>query len=189
MEAEARNGLRRTVGLLMVVALLGLVSSGCARVQSHFALPDLAMGDPAFGPTIEAYTATRAHILLDGFGALQMPAAYRETMTKAGCEVATFRPLSPLISLSPFGFGRENNRSHRRILVVDGRVGFTGGVGVSPEWLGNGRKKGHWRQTDVRIEGPAVASLQSAFVENWPRRPATCSAGARTSRVQPRADR
>jgi cardiolipin synthase len=69
--------------------------------------------------------------------------------------------------LSPFGFGRENNRSHRRILVVDGRVGFTGGVGVSPKWLGNGRKKGYWRQTDVRIEGPAVASLQGAFVENW----------------------
>lgn len=59
MEAGARNGLRRTVGLLMVVALLGLASSGCARVQSHFALPDLAMGDAAFGPTIEAYTATR----------------------------------------------------------------------------------------------------------------------------------
>lgn len=59
MEAGARNGLRRTVGRLMVVTLLGLASSGCARVQSHFALPDLAMGDPAFGPTIEAYTATR----------------------------------------------------------------------------------------------------------------------------------
>jgi cardiolipin synthase len=227
MEAEARNGFRRTVGVLMVVTLLGLASSACARVQSHYALPDLAMGDPAFGPTIEAYTTTRvaggntvdlllngdeifpaildairsarstityaqyfyeqgempeqiaaalaercragirAHILLDGFGAFQMPAEYRETMAKAGCEVVTFRPLSPLVLLSPFGFGRENNRSHRRILVVDGRVGFTGGVGVSPKWLGNGRKKDYWRQTDVRIEGPAVASLQGAFVENW----------------------
>ena len=59
MEAEAWNMFRRTVGLLMTVALLGLSSSACARVQSHFALPDLAMGDPAFGPTIEAYTTTR----------------------------------------------------------------------------------------------------------------------------------
>ena len=88
-------------------------------------------------------------------------------MTSAGCEVITFRPLSPLVLLSPFGLGRENNRSHRRILVVDGRIGFTGGVGVSPKWLGNGRSKGLWRQTDVRIEGPVVASLQGAFVENW----------------------
>jgi cardiolipin synthase len=227
MEAQARHGCRRAIGLFMVVVALGLASSACARVQSHFALPDLAMGDPAFGPTIEAYTGTRvvggntvdvllngdeifpailaairsaestityaqyfyeqgempeqiavafaercragvrAHIRLDGFGSLLMPAKYREAMADAGCEVVTFRPLSPLVLLSPFGLGRENNRSHRRILVVDGRVGFTGGVGVSPKWLGNGRRKGYWRQTDVRIEGPAVASLQGAFVENW----------------------
>jgi cardiolipin synthase len=162
-------------------------------VSSHFALPDLAMSDPSFAPTIEAYTATRAargntvdlllngdqifpanldairsarttityaqyfyeegempqaiaealadgcragvraHVLLDGFGALPMPGAYRETMTSAGCEVTTFRPLSAVVLLSPFGFGKGNNRSHRRILVVDGRVGFTGGVGVSPK--------------------------------------------------------
>ena len=88
-------------------------------------------------------------------------------MTDAGCEVVIFRPLSLLVVLGPFGFGKDNNRSHRRILVVDGRVGFTGGVGVSPSWTGNGRTKDHWRQTDVRIEGPVVASLQGAFVENW----------------------
>ena len=88
-------------------------------------------------------------------------------MTRAGCQVFTFRPLSPLVALSPFGFGKSNNRNHRRILVVDGRVGFTGGMGVSPKWLGNGRTEGHWRQTDVRLEGPVVASLQGAFVESW----------------------
>ena len=59
MEAQARHGCRRAIGLFMVVVALGLASSACARVQSHFALPDLAMGDPAFGPTIEAYTGTR----------------------------------------------------------------------------------------------------------------------------------
>jgi cardiolipin synthase A/B len=109
----------------------------------------------------------RAHILLDGFGALAMPAAYRETMTQAGCEVATFRPLSPLTLLGVFGFGRDNKRNHRRILVVDGKIGFTGGSGVSPKWMGDGRMKGHWRDTDVRIEGPIVSRLQGAFVENW----------------------
>ena len=109
----------------------------------------------------------RGHILLDGFGALAMPAAYRETMTLAGCEVATFRPLSPLTLLGVFGFGRDNKRNHRRMLVVDGQVGFTGGSGVSPKWTGDGRTEGHWRDTDVRIEGPIVSRLQGAFVENW----------------------
>src|SRR5207248_892188 len=107
----------------------------------------------------------RAQVLLDAFGTLYIPAAYREAMERAGCEVSTFRPLNPF---AVFGYGKgNNNRSHRRILVVDGRIGFTGGVGVSPKWLGDGRKEGHWRQTDVRLEGPVVAALQSAFVENW----------------------
>ena len=109
----------------------------------------------------------RGHILLDGFGALAMPLAYRETMTQAGCEVATFRPLSPLTLLGVFGFGRDNKRNHRRILVVDGQLGFTGGSGVGPKWMGDGRTEGHWRETDVRIEGPIVSRLQGAFVENW----------------------
>jgi cardiolipin synthase len=109
----------------------------------------------------------RAHVLLDGFGTLQMPGEYRETMASAGCEVATFRPLSPFSVVAALGLGRANKRNHRRILVVDGRIGFTGGSGVSPKWMGNGRMEGHWRDTDVRVEGPAVAHLQGAFVENW----------------------
>ncbi len=109
----------------------------------------------------------RAHILLDGFGSLAMPAEYREVMKQAGCEVATFRPLSPLALLSPFGLGRDNKRNHRRILVVDGRVGFTGGSGVSQKWMGDGRTDGQWRDTDVRVEGPVVEFLQGAFAENW----------------------
>ena len=109
----------------------------------------------------------RGHILLDGFGTLTMPAAYHQTMTAAGCEVATFRPLSPLSLLAAVGLGRANKRLHRRILVVDGRIGFTGGSGVSPKWTGDGRTEGHWRDTDVSIEGPIVARLQGAFAENW----------------------
>ena len=212
--------------LLIGVTLLSLALASCARVQSHYLLPELAVSDPSFLLTLEAYTSPalegnavelllngdeifpaaleairsaretityeqyfyeegaiglevaealaercraglRVHILLDGFGTFLIPAEYLDSMKSAGCEVSTFRPLSPMLLLTPFGFGTSNNRSHRRILVVDGRVGFTGGVGVSPKWLGNGRKEGHWRQTDVRIEGPVVASLQGAFVENW----------------------
>jgi cardiolipin synthase len=106
----------------------------------------------------------RAHILLDGFGTLFMPPEYRQLMKDAGCELETFRPLNPL---NPFALRKVNNRNHRRILVIDGRVGFTGGSGVSAKWMGDGRTKGHWRETDVRVEGPVVESLQGAFAENW----------------------
>ena len=109
----------------------------------------------------------RAHVLLDGFGTLYMPARYVETMKTAGCEVATFRPLSPFSLFALVGYGKSNHRNHRRILVVDGEVGFTGGSGVAPKWMGNGRVKGHWRETDVRVEGLVVSSLQGAFAENW----------------------
>jgi cardiolipin synthase A/B len=223
--------------VLLGVALLGLAVASCARVQSHFELPDVAATDLSFLPTIEAYTSTatggntvalllngdeifpaqltairsaretisyaqyyyeestigaeiaealaercragvRAHVLLDGFGTLAMPAAYRETMTQAGCKVATFRPLSPLSLVAVLGLGRSNKRNHRRLLVVDGRVGFTGGSGIGPKWLGNGRTEGHWRDTDVRVEGPVVAKLQGAFVENWLEATGTVLGGA-----------
>jgi cardiolipin synthase len=100
-------------------------------------------------------------ILLDAFGALYMPAEYIDTMKKSGCHVQIFRPLSPV------AWNRANNRLHRRVLVVDGRVGFTGGSGVSRKWMGNGRVEGHWRDTDVRMRGPVVEYLQGAFAENW----------------------
>src|ERR1700730_754203 len=101
------------------------------------------------------------HVLVDGIGSLSMPAESRETLERAGCEFAIFRPVDlPTI-------GEVNNRNHRRILVVDGRIGFTGGSGASSKWMGNGRREGYWRQTDVRIEGHAVTDLQAAFAENW----------------------
>lgn len=103
----------------------------------------------------------RAHVLLDSVGTLAMPREYIEVMSKDGCQVVSFRPIGP------FGVGRANNRNHRRILVVDGRVGFTGGSGVSSKWMGNGRVADHWRDTDVQIEGPVVEYLQGAFAENW----------------------
>jgi cardiolipin synthase A/B len=103
-----------------------------------------------------------AKILLDGFGTLSMPREYVALVKDAGCHVATFRPLGRWFSI-----GRHNKRNHRRILVVDGRVAVTGGSGVSEKWMGNGRVDGHWRDTDVRIEGPAVHSVQGAFLENW----------------------
>jgi cardiolipin synthase len=102
-----------------------------------------------------------AHVLLDGVGTLQMPREYVELMEQGGCQVVSFRPVGPL------GIARVNNRNHRRILVVDGRIGFTGGSGISDKWMGNGRVADHWRDTDIQVEGPAVEYLQGAFAENW----------------------
>jgi len=106
-------------------------------------------------------TGVQVNVLLDAVGALAMPGELRTEMTTAGCRVATFRPLSP------FTIDRFNNRNHRRILVVDGVVGVTGGSGISGKWSGDGKHPGHWRDTDVRIEGPVVEQLQGAFAENW----------------------
>jgi cardiolipin synthase len=106
----------------------------------------------------------RTHLLLDSFGSLGMPGEYGEMLRSAGCHLVFFRPINPLKAEA---IGRANNRNHRRILVTDGTVGFTGGSGVSRKWMGDGRTEGHWRDTDVRIEGPAVQYLQGAFVENW----------------------
>jgi cardiolipin synthase len=101
------------------------------------------------------------HVLLDSVGTIAMPREYTDLMVRDGCQVVSFRPVGP------FGLGSVNNRNHRRILVVDGRVGFTGGSGVSDKWLGNGRVADNWRETDVKVEGPAVEYLQGAFAENW----------------------
>ncbi len=101
------------------------------------------------------------HVLLDGVGTTNMPRRYVQRLRDAQCDVRTFRPVRP------WALRRANNRNHRRILVVDGRVGFTGGSGLSEKWMGDGRTADHWRDTDVRLEGPAVQWLQAAFVENW----------------------
>ena len=103
----------------------------------------------------------KVSVLLDAVGSSDMPRQHRTMLQDAGCQLAWYRPLSPL------SIRRFNHRNHRRILVVDGRVGFTGGTGVGEQWTGDGRQPKHWRQTDVRVEGPIVRFLQSAFAENW----------------------
>jgi cardiolipin synthase len=104
----------------------------------------------------------RVHVLLDAHGADGLPKRYIEALKTAGCAIVPdFRPLQ-LWSLE-----RTNKRNHRRVVVVDGRVGFTGGYGVDDTWNGDGRTDGHWRETNVRLEGPIVQHLQEAFVEHW----------------------
>ena len=101
------------------------------------------------------------NVLVDAVGSHKMSRGVRDALRRAGCHFERFRPLNPL------NIRRVNGRTHRRVLVVDGRVAFTGGSGIGAKWTGNGRQPGHWRQTDVKVEGPIVRHLQGAFVDVW----------------------
>ena len=108
-----------------------------------------------------------AEILLDSHGSGKVPADIIATMKDAGCHVEYFRRIEADGIIFPWKLLRYNYRSHRRILVIDGRIGFTGGYGISEAWTGNGRTPEHWRDTNARIEGPVVRFLQAAFAESW----------------------
>lgn len=101
------------------------------------------------------------HVTIDWAGSVRMDGALIDTMRRAGVQVHKYRPLRW------YNIGRMNNRTHRKLLVVDGCIGFTGGVGIADQWKGRAGDPEHWRDTHYRIEGPAVAQLQAAFNDNW----------------------
>jgi cardiolipin synthase len=109
----------------------------------------------------------QADILLDSHGSGSTPAEILGLMRDAGCHVEFFRRVEAPSIIFPWKLLHNNYRSHRRILVIDGKIGFTGGYGISDSWTGNGRTEEHWRDTNARIEGPAVKFLQAAFAESW----------------------
>jgi cardiolipin synthase len=101
-------------------------------------------------------------VLLDALGSGgKLKSADRRRMTDAGVVLEFFHPLRPWM------LDAVNHRTHRRVLVVDGRVGFTGGAGIADEWQGNADAPDHWRETQVEVRGPVVAQLQASFQENW----------------------
>ena len=100
-------------------------------------------------------------VMLDWAGSIKMDDALLEQIKAAGVEVHQYRPLKW------YNLGRLNNRTHRKLLVVDGRVGFTGGVGIADQWEGHAEDPDHWRDLHFRIEGPVVAQFQAAFNDNW----------------------
>jgi cardiolipin synthase len=108
-----------------------------------------------------AQAGVKVHVLLDGVGAGKIDDSFIAQMEEAGVEVRRYNPPRP------WTIGRFNNRTHRKLLVVDGRIGFTGGVGIADQWLGNAEDPQHWRDTHFRVEGPTVAQMQAAFMDNW----------------------
>jgi cardiolipin synthase len=108
-------------------------------------------------------------ILIDSLGGGGMPQDIGDLWKKSGCQLEWFERIKVFQFVTPWELLNYNHRSHRRILVIDGKIGFTGGHAVSDAWTGDGRTAEHWRQTDVRVEGPVVQQLQAAFVESWRR--------------------
>jgi cardiolipin synthase len=108
-----------------------------------------------------ARAGVKVHVLLDWVGSSKIEAKYLDDMKAAGIEVERFH--KPHWS----NLQRMNNRTHRKVLVVDGEVGFTGGVGIADKWRGNAQDPDHWRDTHFRVEGPVVAQMQSVFMDNW----------------------
>ena len=108
----------------------------------------------------KARQGVEVRVLVDASGGRQIDQV-EEMLSGAGVKLAKFHP----IRIS--NLARINNRDHRKIVIVDGRIGYTGGFGFGDEWTGNATDMKHWRDTAVRVEGPVVNRLQSAFTENW----------------------
>jgi cardiolipin synthase A/B len=109
-----------------------------------------------------ARAGVKVHALLDGMGGLKLNRSDRDRLRTAGVELNIY--------------GREhwwqikaniNHRTHRKLLIIDGKVGFTGGMCIDDRWLGNANVKDLWRETQVRVEGPAVRQMQAVFAHNW----------------------
>lgn len=113
----------------------------------------------------------QVNVIYDSHGTLDTPAGFFESMREAGIRLTEFNPLNPLDRL---GSWRPNNRDHRKILIVDGKIAFTGGINITKDYSSSSRTSARpgshapgWRDTHIRIEGPAVAALQSLFMDTW----------------------
>jgi cardiolipin synthase len=101
------------------------------------------------------------HILLDWAGSRRMGSRMLEHMRAAGVQIRIFHPLSW------YHLARMNNRTHRKLLVIDGHTGFTGGAGIADQWTGDAGDPQHWRDTHFKVIGPVVAQMQAVFLDNW----------------------
>ena len=141
---EAIDGAERTIDLLTFVYWQGEVGTRFARALAG-----------------RARAGVRVRVLLDSWGAHSIERPLIELMEAAGVDIQWFRPLKR------FEPSKMNHRTHRKVLVVDESIGFTGGVGIADEWNGDARDDSEWRDTHFRVDGPAVDGLRAAFLDNW----------------------
>jgi cardiolipin synthase len=108
-----------------------------------------------------ARAGVKVHVLLDWVGSMKIDDASMDEMRRAGVQLHRYH--KPVW----WKLARLNNRTHRKLLIVDGRIGFTGGVGIADKWRGHGQDEDHWRDTHFRVEGPVVGQMQAVFNDNW----------------------
>ena len=108
-----------------------------------------------------ARAGVKVHLMLDWLGSEKITPQLLSQMKEAGIEVERYHPLQW------FSLEKINNRTHRKVLIVDGKIGFTGGVGIADQWTGHAQDPDHWRDMHFVVEGPVVAQFQSAFLDNW----------------------
>jgi cardiolipin synthase len=150
-------------GVQIFPALLEAIAS--ARHSIHFSTFIYSSGHVPI-QFAEAFSAAamrgvEVRMVFDKSGSKNVSPELMAQMRKAGCKVRWFRPIQW------YSWAKYNHRTHRKLLIIDGTIAFTGGVGIADEWNGNADAPGHWRDTHVRVHGPAVASIQAAFVDNW----------------------
>jgi len=130
-------------------------------VQMYFSQPGVVADTMARYLSERARAGVRVLLLLDAFGSGTLTKEWRKGLTDAGVEIAWLR------KVRWYTLHKATQRSHVRVVVVDGRIGYPGGFGLADYWLGGGRHKEQWRETNVRFAGPTVAALQAAFASGW----------------------
>jgi len=130
-------------------------------VQMYFSKPGAVADSMAYYLAERARAKVRVLVLLDAFGSSELAGDWTENLRRQGVEVAWLR------SLRWYSLHRAATRSHVRVVVVDGRVGYTGGFGLADYWLGDGHSENQWRESNSRFEGPSVAQLQATFAAGW----------------------
>src|SRR3954471_10063384 len=130
-------------------------------VQMYYSQPGAVADTMAKYLIDRAQHKVRVLLLLDAFGSQPLKRDWFANLKRAGVEVVWLRPLRW------YTLQKAAQRSHVRVVVVDGRIGYTGGFGLADYWLGDGHHEDQWRETNVRFEGPTVAELQAAFAAGW----------------------
>src|SRR5437763_3707590 len=130
-------------------------------VQMYFSQPGQVADTLAAILAERARAGVRVLLLLDAFGSQSLKEEWSKRLQRAGVEVKLLR------RLKWYSIHNASDRSHVRVVVVDGRVGYTGGFGLADYWLGDGHHEEQWRESNVRFEGPAVMQLQAAFAAAW----------------------
>ncbi|EUC18022.1 cardiolipin synthase [Paraburkholderia hospita] len=140
---------------------------GIASAQKTITFETFIYWSGAIGEQIASALSEKAragvavHVLLDWVGSQKMDRHYLQMLKDAGAEVIQYH--KPHWT----GLGRMNDRTHRKLLVIDGRIGFTGGVGIAQEWTGHAQDDMHWRDSHFRVTGPVVGHMQAVFMDNW----------------------